>query len=217
MIKFKYVFYAIILATLTVLVFYNLSIFLIILSIVCGAVVSVGMLIVMFSIYMLDVILGINVIKFFNDKFYENAHQLTVNGIIYVCAENKIILIEKGKDPKGLAMFSTQVKLKESPEEALIKGISKELNITNINKLNLISVDYDKNSKQDVVEITYSCITSQVPKMDKMKFIDLYNFDQISEGIKSNNLAFSTTNHAGILIKYFNKLKYCNPCNENCD
>jgi NADH pyrophosphatase NudC (nudix superfamily) len=43
--------------------------------------------------------------------------------------KTKFVLIERGKEPKGLDMFSGYVKQKESPEEAFMREVKEELNV----------------------------------------------------------------------------------------
>jgi ADP-ribose pyrophosphatase YjhB (NUDIX family) len=64
---------------------------------------------------------------------------LTVAGIIHICPENKIALIERGKNPKGLAMFGGHVE-HEDPVTAFKRELFEELNINDISNLKFIGV-----------------------------------------------------------------------------
>jgi hypothetical protein len=43
---------------------------------------------------------------------------LTTAGVVHICPDNKIALIERGKAPKGTAMFGGHIEAKEAPNEA---------------------------------------------------------------------------------------------------
>lgn len=144
---------------------------------------------------------------------------LTTAGIVHVCPNNKIALIERGKAPKGIAMFGGHVEAKESPEEAFTRELKEELNISILNNLSLIGVHgkYGRDPRQHSVEITYSCTTSEIPYAGSdAKEVVLYTPDEIRNKIKNTPEAFAF-DHAKILKGYIDKLENCNPCNQECN
>ncbi len=140
---------------------------------------------------------------------------LTTAGIVHICPENKIALIERGKKPMGLAMFGGHVEYNESPEKAFMRELMEELNISEVKNLKLVGVhgEKDRDPRQHSVEVTYSCITNQKPKAGSdAKAVKLYDITEIMDLPKSK-FAFD---HAEILQNYINHLDGCNPCQSLC-
>ena len=140
---------------------------------------------------------------------------LTVAGIVYVSSENKFALIQRGKNPKGLAMFGGHVESKESPENAFIREAKEELNV-DVTNLKLIGLhgQYGRDPRQHSVEGTYFCTTSQLPYAGSdAKSVVLYTVGEIQNRIRNDykNFAFD---HAQILKNFFakeeNKALYSN-------
>ena len=86
---------------------------------------------------------------------------LTVAGIVFVEPEDKFALIQRGKAPKGLAMFGGHVEAKESPEAAFIREAKEELNV-DVEHLKLIGLhgNYGRDHRQHSVERNYNCSTN---------------------------------------------------------
>jgi ADP-ribose pyrophosphatase YjhB (NUDIX family) len=138
---------------------------------------------------------------------------LTVAGIVHICPQNKIALIERSKSPKGLALFGGHVESRESPEKAFHRELQEELNITQVENLELIGVhgDYGRDPRQHSVEITYACTTTQMPRAGSdAKSVNLYDLHEI----ENRQFAFD---HGKILQNYIQKLNGCNPCKSECD
>ncbi|WP_010300919.1 NUDIX domain-containing protein [Candidatus Odyssella thessalonicensis] len=154
---------------------------------------------------------------FQEDKPQENVGRpvLTTAGVVHVCPENKIALIERGKAPKGLAMFGGHVEY-ESPQQAFKREAQEELTITEINNLKLIGVHGDpgRDPRQHSVEITFACTTPQQPKAaSDAKKVILYTPKQLQEQLESLDFAFD---HKAILKSYLKSLSACNPCRQAC-
>lgn len=143
---------------------------------------------------------------------------LTVAGIVHVCPDNKIALIERGKSPKGIAMFGGHVEAKESPISAFKRELKEELMITQISNLVLVGVhgDYGRDPRQHSVEVTYSCTTDQIPKAaSDAKSVIIYNTPDLVSKLKQNPKDFAF-DHGEILAKYLKNLGNCNPCHRHC-
>lgn len=140
---------------------------------------------------------------------------LTTAGVVHVCPENKIVLIERGKAPKGLAMFGGHVEY-ESPRQAFVREAQEELSITDIQHLQLIGVHGNpgRDPRQHSVEVTFSCLTHQKPKAaSDAKNVILYNPQDLRKQLDDLNFAFD---HKEIIKKYLQSLKSCNPCKKAC-
>jgi ADP-ribose pyrophosphatase YjhB (NUDIX family) len=138
---------------------------------------------------------------------------LTVAGVVHICPQNKIALIERSKTPKGLALFGGHVESRESPEKAFHRELQEELNITQVENLKLLGVhgNYGRDPRQHSVEITYVCTTRQIPKAGSdAKAVHLYDLHEI----KHYQFAFD---HGKILQNYIQKLNNCNPCERECN
>ena len=143
---------------------------------------------------------------------------LTTASIIHVCPDNRIALIERGKKPKGIAMFGGHVEGKESPIQAFRRELKEELNITQVRDITLVGVygNYGRDPRQHSVEITYSCITHQKPHAGSdAKSVTLYDVDVIKSKLQNNGYGFAF-DHRKILQNYFEKLGSCDPCQEKC-
>lgn len=139
---------------------------------------------------------------------------LTVAGIVHICPQNKIALIERGKVPFGLAMFGGHVE-NESPEDAFMRELKEELNISEVKNMKLIGVHGKpgRDPRQHSVEITYSIRTNQNPIAgDDAKSVQLYTKDEIFQLIKEKKFAFD---HGEILERYLSNLKNINICKNN--
>ena len=139
---------------------------------------------------------------------------LTTAGIVHICPENKIALIERAKAPKGLAMFGGHVENNESPEQAFRRELAEELNISKIDDLHLVGVhgDFGRDPRQHSVEITYSCTSIERPKAGSdAKSVKLYSIAEVED--KLDVFAFD---HGDILKKYLAAIAECNPCQQTC-
>ncbi len=137
---------------------------------------------------------------------------LTTAGIVHICPENKIALIERGKEPEGLAMFGGHIEYNESPETAFKRELMEELNISKITNLQLIGVHGEKgrDPRQHSVEITYSCITHQKPVAGSdAKSVKLFEASELLT-LPKNKFSFD---HGGIVQQYLYTLDGRNPCN----
>ncbi len=144
-----------------------------------------------------------------------NRPVLTVAGVVHVCPQGKIALIERGKTPFGIAMFGGHVE-NESPEAAFLREIKEELNITSVKNMHLIGVhgNLGRDPRQHSVEITYSVTTNQNPVAgDDAKSVKLYSNEEIIKMIQDKKFAFD---HGEILSKYLEKIGKCNPCKAVC-
>lgn len=144
---------------------------------------------------------------------------LTTAGIVHICPDNKIALIERGKAPIGTAMFGGHIESKESPDEAFRRELKEELNISEISSLNLIGVhgNYGRDPRQHSVEITYSCTTSQIPFAGSdAKSVKLYGIDEVQAKISADPKSFAF-DHDEILQQYLKQLGDCNPCSNKCN
>lgn len=129
---------------------------------------------------------------------------LTVAGIVYVEPEGKFALIQRGKDPKGLAMFGGHVEAKESPEAAFIREAKEELNI-DVKHLKLIGLhgQYGRDPRQHSVEGTYFCTTTQLPHAGSdAKAVILYTAKEIETLLQQQHQEFSF-DHREILKSFF--------------
>ena len=140
---------------------------------------------------------------------------LTTAGVVHVCPDNKIALIERGKAPAGLAMFGGHVE-EESPVSAFKREASEELGITQIENLRLIGVhgELGRDPRQHSVEITFTCTTAQNPVAgsDAKKTI-LYTPEELKKALTTQNFAFD---HQAILKNYLQDLGACDPCKKQC-
>lgn len=146
----------------------------------------------------------------------QNRPVLTVAGIIHVCPENKIALIERGNSPKGLAMFGGHVE-HEDPVAAFKRELFEELNINDISNLKFIGVHGNpgRDPRQHSVEITFTATTNQIPKAGSdAKKVNLYTLKELSEDLNEKHFAFD---HATILKNYLEDIGTCNPCKKQCD
>ncbi|MCT4634628.1 MAG: NUDIX hydrolase [Rickettsiales bacterium] len=137
---------------------------------------------------------------------------LTTAGVVHVCPENKIVLIERGKAPKGVAMFGGHVEYNEALEVAFRRELLEELNISEISDLQLLGVHGDpgRDPRQHSVEVTYSCVTNQSPKAGSdAKSVKLYSSQDILN-LTDSGFAFD---HGKILKQYLVNLGDYNPCN----
>lgn len=135
-------------------------------------------------------------------------------GIVHICPSNKIALIERGKAPKGTAMFGGHVEAKESPKNAFKRELKEELGISNIDNLQLLGVsgNYGRDPRQHSVEVTHVCTTSQKPKAGSdAKSVKLYDLKEIEEKIAHNPNSFAF-DHGIILKGYIKQLQGRNPC-----
>ena len=136
-------------------------------------------------------------------------------GVVVVCPENKIALIERGKAPWGHAMFGGHVEY-EAPVEAFKREANEELSINNISNLQLIGVygTPGRDPRQHSVEVTYACTTKDTPvAASDAKRVHLYSIEEVKSLIKTNKMAFD---HGEILETYLAKLGNCSPCNQHC-
>ena len=140
---------------------------------------------------------------------------LTVAGIVYVCPQGKIALIERGKKPEGLALFGGHVEY-ESPRAAFLREIQEELQITEVNDLTLIGVHGDpgRDPRQHSVEITYFCTTTQTPVAGSdAKTVRLFTPEELAIALDTEKTAFD---HKDILRDHLRKKGNCNPCVHQC-
>ncbi|MBW8309908.1 MAG: NUDIX domain-containing protein [Candidatus Paracaedibacteraceae bacterium] len=140
---------------------------------------------------------------------------LTAAGVVHVCPDNKIAIIERGKFPYGLAMFGGHVEY-ESPQQAFVREIAEELNITQIDSMQLIGIHGEpgRDPRQHSVEATFSCTTSQIPVAGSdAKEVLLYSVDDLNR--KIDKMIFAA-DHKEILKNYLKNLKSCNPCKTTC-
>ena len=145
-----------------------------------------------------------------------NRPVLTTAGVVTLCPDNKIILIERGKKPFGLAMFGGHVEY-ESPLDAFRREAKEELSLRELKNIRLIGVHGEpgRDPRQHSVEITYSCTTTQKPQAaSDAKAIKLYSIPELENIMDSQNFAFD---HKMILMKYFRMIEGCNPCQEVCE
>jgi ADP-ribose pyrophosphatase YjhB (NUDIX family) len=148
-------------------------------------------------------------------KVESDMPKLTAAGVVHICPENKIALIERGKPPGGIAMFGGHVGPKESPEAAFRRELFEELSISKIDKLKLIGIngDFGRDPRQHSVAVTYSCVTSQQPRAGSdAKDAYVYSAEEILDLLKQNPKSFAF-DHGKILRKYLTNLKE-NPCSE---
>jgi 8-oxo-dGTP diphosphatase len=141
---------------------------------------------------------------------------LTVAGIIHSCPENKIILIERGKAPEGLAMIGGHVEY-ENPVNAFRRELREELNIKQIDNLRLIGVHGNpgRDPRQHSVEITYSATTINTPQAGSdAKEVLLFTEEELTSALKEKLFAFD---HAHIIKNYLKNIDKCNPCNQQCN
>ena len=142
------------------------------------------------------------------DSAVINKPILTVAGIVYVEPEEKYALIQRGKDPVGIAMFGGHIESEESPESALIREAKEELNVE-INDLRLIGLhgDFGRDPRQHSVEGTYFCTTSQIPLAGSdAKKVMLYSSEEIINLIEATEVIFAF-DHRQILKNFFQKTK----------
>lgn len=133
---------------------------------------------------------------------------LTVAGIVYVEPEGKFALIQRGKDPKGLAMFGGHVEAKESPEAAFIREAKEELNI-DVEHLKLIGLhgQYGRDPRQHSVEGTYFCTTTQIPHAGSdAKAVILYSVKELEALLQQQNQVFAF-DHREILKSFFENVE----------
>ena len=129
---------------------------------------------------------------------------LTVAGIVYVETEQKYALIQRGKEPKGLAMFGGHVEAKESPEEAFVREAKEELNV-DVKDLKLIGLHgvFGRDPRQHSVEGTYFCTTSQLPYAgSNAKSVILYSSDELMNLVGDHGQKFAF-DHREILKNFF--------------
>ncbi|OEY87167.1 hypothetical protein BIY23_01680 [Wolbachia pipientis] len=141
---------------------------------------------------------------------------LTVAGIVHICPGNKVALIERGKEPKGLAMFGGHVEARESPEHAFMRELQEELNITNVYNIKLVGIhgEFGRDPRQHSVEVTYSCATPQVPRAGSdAKSVAMYSLNEIKEKLQNDPTTFAF-DHGKIIKHYLDNLSTCNPCSE---
>ncbi len=140
---------------------------------------------------------------------------LTTAGIVHICPSNKIALVERGKNPLGLAMFGGHVEAFESPEQAFRRELHEELNISKIDALKLIGVHgtFGRDPRQHSVEVTYMCTTSQVPYAGSdAKSIAIYTPEELIYKLNHHPSSFAF-DHSSILKSYLKHIGNCNPCN----
>jgi len=140
---------------------------------------------------------------------------LVVAGVVHVCPENKIAIIERGKYPYGKAMFGGHVEY-ESPQVAFVREIGEELSISKIDTLQLIGIHGEpgRDPRQHSVEATFSCTTSQKPVAGSdAKEVFLYSVNDLNG--KIDKMIFAA-DHKEILKNYLQDLKSCNPCQKTC-
>lgn len=129
---------------------------------------------------------------------------LTVAGIVYVEPKQKYALIQRGKEPKGLAMFGGHVEAKESPEEAFVREAKEELNV-DVKDLKLIGLHgvFGRDPRQHSVEGTYFCTTSQLPYAGSdAKSVILYSSDELIKLVEDHGQKFAF-DHREILKNFF--------------
>jgi ADP-ribose pyrophosphatase YjhB (NUDIX family) len=144
---------------------------------------------------------------------------LTTAGIVHICPDNKIALIERGKATKGTAMFGGHIEAKEAPDDAFRRELKEELNISEVSSLTLIGVhgNYGRDPRQHSVEITYSCTTSQIPVASSdAKSVKLYDIKEVQNKISAEPKSFAF-DHGQILQGYLRRLSDCDPCNKKCN
>lgn len=144
---------------------------------------------------------------------------LTTAGIVHICPSNKIALIERGKAPKGTAMFGGHVEAKESPAEAFKRELKEELNIEQITFMELVGVygKYGRDPRQHSVEITYTCSTHDTPSAGSdAKSVKLYEIPELRTKLSQDSESFAF-DHGEILSSYLVKLDDCNPCEKACE
>lgn len=140
---------------------------------------------------------------------------LTTAGIVHICPENKIILIERSIETTGIKMFGGHVKNNESPETAFKRELMQELDISNISNLKLLGIhgEQGRDPRQHSVEINYSCTTNQKPTAGSdEKAVKLYEINEI-QNLPITDFAFD---HGEILKKYLLSLDNCNLCEHSC-
>ena len=138
---------------------------------------------------------------------------LTVAGVIHLCPINKIALIERGKTPKGLAMFGGHVEY-EDPVTAFKREAQEELNIEDLSNIKLIGIHGipGRDPRQHSVEITYSAVTRQIPKAGSdAKTIVVFTNEELKKALVKEQFAFD---HAEILNNYLKTLQH-NVCMQN--
>jgi 8-oxo-dGTP diphosphatase len=169
------------------------------------------------------IILGAALYTYINYHQYTPTNEkdkpiLTTAGIVHICPDNKIALVERGKAPKGTAMFGGHVESKESPEEAFKRELKEELNISDITSIDLVGVHgkYGRDPRQHSVEITYRCTTSQTPLAGSdAKSVKLYQIEEVQNKIAEDPKSFAF-DHGDILENYLKQMGHCNPCNSKC-
>lgn len=141
---------------------------------------------------------------------------LTTAGVVFVCPQNKIALIERGKAPYGFAMFGGHVEY-ESPKDAFKREANEELSINDISQMRLIGVNGEpgRDPRQHSVEVTYTCVTHDNPvAASDAKKAHLLDVDEVKKLIKEDKFAFD---HGAILEQYLDELGDCNPCQSQCE
>ncbi len=141
---------------------------------------------------------------------------LTTAGVVHVCPQNKIALIERGKAPFGFAMFGGHVE-HETPQDAFKREANEELSISDITEMRLVGVHGNpgRDPRQHSVEVTYTCVTHDSPvAASDAKKVHLLSKEEVIKLIAEKNMAFD---HGDILEKYLSDLGSCNPCNSQCD
>lgn len=165
------------------------------------------------SINIFIVIIGFGIGYYSSTKNVDSSKTvLATAGVVHVCPENKIALIERGNNPKGLAMFGGHIEYNESPEAAFRRELQEELNISEISDLQLLGVNGDpgSDSRRHTVLITYSCVTNQRPEAGSdAKSVKLYSSQDILD-LNGSGFAFD---NGKFLKQYMLNLGDYNPCN----
>ena len=120
---------------------------------------------------------------------------IAVDGIINF--ENKLVLIERKNEPKGLALPGGFVDIGETVESAFIREMREELNISaKIERLFGVYSEPNRDPRFHTVSIVYTASTDTMPVAgDDAKKVFLFNFD----ALPFDSLVFD---HAKILSDY---------------
>lgn len=149
------------------------------------------------------------------DGIKENGRAiLTTAGIVHVGPEAKIALIQRGKEPFGLALFGGHIEPMEAPEEAFLRELEEELNVTDVFNMSLLGVNgkFGRDPRQHSVEVTYVCCTNQNPVAGSdAKSVHLYTLDEVKQLLNEQPNAFAF-DHGDILRNYFELVADANPC-----
>lgn len=139
---------------------------------------------------------------------------LTTAGVVHVGPEGRIALIERAKEPWGLALFGGHIKL-ETPEEGFLRVLKQELKIEakDVYNLSLIGVygAPGRDFRQHSVEVTFVCCTQTLPQIgEDVKSVALYDIKDVKKLVEEHPERFAF-DHAQILKEYLKRLGGYNP------